>query len=70
MGSVGRSAREARFERRQERKSVCGWPTVCLRMAGQTDRWIERMKERGESKTFSSGLSCSRESHLGKWPSA
>lgn len=24
-----------------------GWPTVCLRMAGQTDRWIERMKAGG-----------------------
>lgn len=68
--SVTRSAREVRCEQRWERKSEGGRPTVCLRVVGRIDRWIDRTKERGRGKTFSSGLSCGRESHLGKWPSA
>lgn len=37
---------------------------------GRPAEWMERMRGRGQAKTFSSGLSSSPESHLGKWPSA
>lgn len=66
--SVTGSAREVSREQRWERKSVGVRPNVCLRTDGRMDGENER--ERGRGKTFSSGLSCSRESHLGKCPSA